>query len=439
MSRKYAFFKGALILTLTGVISRCIGFGSRIFLSQAFGAEGLGLYQLIFPVFALIYSFTTTGIETAISRSTSSKFALGKYQEARHFLFVSTTFSFALSMFATFLLQQNAALISTQFLGDSRTYKLLLIMSYTFPFASVHSCIIGYFLGQKKTAIPALTQLTEQFTRVLSIVLLYYIYLSQGRSTDISLAVIGLVVGDMIATIFTLLHITKHQRHLPPIHMNLNLYFLNLKELLPIAGPLTANRVILNLLRSIEAISIPLKLQEYGNTLQEALSTYGVLTGMALPCLLFPTAITSSVSALLLPTVAEIQALNNKKEIKLVVQKTLKYCFLLGFACLISFFIFSDMIGNLLFHNAEAGSFLKVLAWLCPFLYLNTTLLSIVNGLGHPTVTFILNSLSLLLRIGCIYFFIPIFGIYGYLCSLLFSEIFVTVGCLVTFRKLCIV
>ena len=49
MSQKHLLIKGTLILTLTGFITKIIGFLYRIFLSQVIGAQGMGIYQLIFP------------------------------------------------------------------------------------------------------------------------------------------------------------------------------------------------------------------------------------------------------------------------------------------------------------------------------------------------------------------------------------------------------
>lgn len=439
MSRKKKFIIGTFILTLTGIISRIIGFAYRIFISKTFGAEALGLYQLIFPIYALCYAFSTAGIETAIARTVASKIALDQKKESKSFLLSSMILSLFLSCLCTVILHQYALQISTYFLQDIRTYQLILLLSYAFPFASIHGCVIGYYLGLKQTTIPAIAQLLEQSSRVISVMLIYYIYTSQQISCDISIAVIGLIIGEIVSSVFVIFYVTQKKESVFNIPLPLHSFSKNLRELLPHATPLTANRVTLNILHSIEAVSLPLMLQAFGLSTSEALSTYGALIGMALPCLLFPTALTSSISAMLLPTVSEIQARNNKKEIRLVVSKTIQSCTLLGFTCLISFFIFSDTIGLLLFNNAQVGSFLKVLAWLCPFMYLNTTLLAIMNGLGKPLTTFFLNVTSLFIRIGCIYCLIPNIGIYGYLFGLLISQIFITIGSLTTFRKLCIV
>lgn len=437
MSRKRTFIKGAFILTITGILSRCIGFSYRIFLSQTFGAEGLGLYQLIFPVYALCFALSTAGIETAIARTVSTKVALNQHERAKSFLLTGMLLSLSLSIFCMIGLQHYAQQISTFFLNDARTYDLLLILSYAFPFASVHSCITGYYLGLKQTTIPSSSQLIEQVFRVGSIYCIYNICLANGLECNISLAVIGLLLGEVISSAYSVFCITGKKHHLFSTLLTKKIVSENLHDLLPLAIPLTATRIILNLLQSIEAVSIPSQLQIHGLSSSEALTVYGVLIGMALPCLLFPTALTSAVSSMLLPTVAEIQALNSKKEIKQIITKTTQYCTLLGLFCLISFFVFSDTIGILLFQNEEVGDYLKVLAWLCPFLYLNTNLLTIINGLGKVNSTFILNVTGLLIRISCIYFLIPNIGITGYLWGLLVSQIFITSGCTIILRKFC--
>lgn len=439
MSRKQTFIKGTFILTITGILSRCIGFAYRIFISQNFGAEGLGLYQLITPVFALCYAFSTAGIETSIARTISAKVSLHEYKKAKSFLLTSMLLSLSLSIICTIALQYFAEPISTIFLKDSRTYELLIILSYTFPFASIHSCITGYYMGLKQTVIPSLSQLLEQFFRVGSIFLLYNLCLANGLNCSISLAVIGLLIGEIASTCFSVFFATRRKDSIFSTELDFSSIKDNLKELFPMATPLTANRLVLNILSSIEAVSIPIQLQVFGYSSSEAITIYGILLGMALPCILFPTALTSAVSSMLLPTVAESQAQNNKKEIQQLVTKATQYCTFLGLFCLISFFIFSDLIGIFLFQNTQVGFYIKALAWLCPFLYLNNNLLTILNGLGKPTLTFTLNVCSLLIRIGSIFLLVPTVGILGYLLGLLVSQIFITVGTNIIFRKLCII
>ena len=111
MSRKQTIIRGTIILTITGFLSRFMGFFYRIFLSRTFGEEGVGLYQLIFPVYALCYSLTTAGIETAISRTVARKVSLGKEREAREFLLTGLSLSFFLACICMIVMQKNAAFL----------------------------------------------------------------------------------------------------------------------------------------------------------------------------------------------------------------------------------------------------------------------------------------------------------------------------------------
>ncbi len=177
--------------------------------------------------------------------------------------------------------------------------------------------------------------------------------------------------------------------------------------LMALAFPLMGNRLVLNLLQSLEAVFIPDRLNMFGLTGSEALSVYGVLTGMALPFILFPSAITNSLSVMLLPAVAEAQALGNSARIRRTIAMALRYSLYMGILCIGVFTIFGDSLGRIVFHNASAGDFITTLAWLCPFMYLATTMGSVLNGLGETRLTFVHNVLALLLRLAFVVFLIP--------------------------------
>lgn len=426
MSVKRTILKGTFILTITGFATRFMGFFYRIFLSHTFGEEGVGLYQLIFPVYALCFSLTSAGIETALARCVAKRASVGKKKEARKLLFTAIALSVSLSVIVMLLLQSYAGLIAEQFLQETRCSDLLIILSYAFPFASVHSCIVGYYLGLKETGIPAFSQLIEQLVRILSVYLFYLIGTRSGAEFGISIAVGGLIAGEIASSMFCLKIITKKTpvcQRLAKRIAELPKYLTFAGELFLLSAPLTASRVLLNLLQSIEAVSIPLKLQSHGMTVSQSLSIYGVLTGMALPCVLFPSAITNSVSTMLLPTVAEAQTLKREQQMKNIIQKSVCCCVLLGSLCCILLLLSGQWIGFHIFNSRYAGDYIVTLAWMCPFLYANTTLISIINGIGKTTLSFLINTFSLILRILSVFYCIPVFGIEGYLLGLLASQL----------------
>lgn len=433
MSVKRTILKGTFILTITGFATRFMGFFYRIFLSHTFGEEGVGLYQLIFPVYALCFSLTCAGIETALARCVAKRASTGKKKEAKMLLSTSIALSVSLSVIVMLLLQNHAELIAARFLQEERCVNLLIILSYAFPFASVHSCIVGYYLGLKETKIPAFSQLIEQLVRILSVYLFYLIGMKNGTKFGISIAVGGLIAGEIASSMFCLKTISKKEtvcRCLTKKSTALTEYTAFAGELFLLSAPLTASRVLLNLLQSVEAVSIPLKLQSHGLSVSQSLSIYGVLTGMALPCVLFPSAITNSISTMLLPTVAEAQTLNRGRQMRNIIQKSVCCCVLLGSLCCIILLATGQWIGHFIFNSRSAGDYIVTLAWMCPFLYANTTLISIINGIGKTALSFLINTFSLILRIFSVFYCIPLLGIEGYLLGLLFSQLAAFVLCI---------
>ena len=435
---------GTVILTLTGLVSRFIGFFYRIFLSNVFGAEGMGLYQLISPVLALSFSLTVSGIQTAISKYVASETSTRDYKSSFRTLWTGFLLAMALSVICALGIYVYAEPIAANLLLEERTAPLLRIIALSIPMASVHSCINGYFYGIRKTGIPAFSQLAEQVCRVGSVYLIYFICQKQRLTPTISFAVVGLVIGvsaSMIVSVVAILARAhqvfpalsfSHCRAAQPFSSVVSVYRRITGQLLQLAVPLSANRLVLNLLQSVEAIYIPNRLMAYGLSNADALSVYGVLTGMSLPLILFPSAITNSISVLLLPVVSEADANGNQTTVRRAIFTSIRCCILLGFFCTALFLVFGRLAGQLLFHSELAGSFILTLSFLCPFMYIASMLNSILNGLGKTIQTFLFSVVSLLLRLLFVFFAIPSFGIQGYLWGMLASQMLQTLLCTIS-------
>ena len=257
----------------------------------------------------------------------------------------------------------------------------------------------------------------------------------------INFAVVGLVIGESASTIVSLIAVRAHFVHVVPggygslLKPQLSAYTKIARNLLTLAIPLSLNRIIINFLQSVEAIFIPNRLMRYGYDNATALGIYGVLTGMSLPLILFPSAITNSICVLLLPIVSEADAAENIGTIKKAVHKSIRYGFLLGVIFTVFFLFFGKFLGNLLYQSALAGSFIIVLSFLCPLMYIASTLSSILNGLGKTGLTFIYSMISLLVRLIFVFFGIPLWGIHGYLWGLLVSQAVQTILCMFAVRK----
>lgn len=414
---------GTLLLTLTGFISRVLGFFYRIFLSNTIGAEGMGIYQLIFPIYGLCNALGTASIQTSISRYVASERSKSSSNGAKATLhaglFLSVSISGLLALFVYFA----AAPIAIHFLKEERCIPLLRIMAISLPIGAIHTSINGYYYGMQKASVPAFSQLAEQIIRVFSVFLLVNVSIQNDYQITPTLAVYGLLLGEAASVLYCLMALSLHKTETLHQSCRFPTCRQQMHRILTLAIPLSMNRFMLSLLQSVEAVFIPSKLRSFGLTVTEALEVYGVFSGMALPFILFPSALTNSISVMLLPMVANAQSKKDQRQIDRTSSLGIQCSIFIGILCTGIFLAYGYEMGLLVFHSPAAGSFIRTLAWLCPFLYLSTTVGSILNGLEKTGITFFHNMVALAIRILFVLFCIPEFGILGYLWGLLASQL----------------
>ena len=199
------FIKGTLILTLTGLVSRLMGFFYRIFLSHTIGAQGVGIYQLTLPVHAIVLAACCMGIQAAISRLCASFTALGKEKESRDALLLGTFLSMALCGLLSFLVYWNADFVASALLKEPRTTVLLRFLAFSFPFAALHSCVNSFYYARKTTGIPAFILLLEQTSRIGSTYVIYLILISQKKEITPVIAAGGALFSELTATVACML------------------------------------------------------------------------------------------------------------------------------------------------------------------------------------------------------------------------------------------
>ena len=171
----HPFIKGALVLTAAGLITRILGFFYKIFLVSLIGAEGIGLYQMVFPLYMLCVSLASSGISTAISRFTAERLPVEGPGKARSLFLTGLAMALSFSLLIALPLYVLAKPAAVWYLGEERCLPLLRIMALSIPFEVLHGCVNAYMIGQKKTGFPALSQLLEQSVRIGATWLLYQV------------------------------------------------------------------------------------------------------------------------------------------------------------------------------------------------------------------------------------------------------------------------
>lgn len=412
---KSTLAKGTIVLTAAGLITRVLGFFYRIWLSDHLGSELLGIYQMIFPISGVCYTIYASGIQTAISKVTAERRA------SVSVFFHGLSISLFLSLLLSFLLYEGAPFLAARFLFEERTITPLRILSFMFPFSAVSACCNGYYYGKSNSRFPAISQLSEQILRIACAYLIVFTLHSISFSCE--LAVLVLVIGEAVSAFISICSLLITECRGKRNAMRTSSFSKEgYQSILVLALPLGFHRLIINLLHSFEATLVPFTLQQSGMAKSAAISTYGILNGMAFPFIYFPTALTSSLAVLLLPVVSKAKKEENFSYLRKVIRLSLFFSCFLGAFCTVFFLLTGDMLGNLVFHEPIAGSYLKILAWLCPFLYVSSTLSSILNGLGKVYQTFCISVISLAIKIAILILFVPSYGMVAYFLSLLISQ-----------------
>jgi len=444
---------GALILTLAGVATRILGFAYRIYMSNLMGAEGMGLYQLIMPVYALAWSISCAGFNTTVSKLTAQERAKGEYGNMSRMLRQSVAITTVLGLLLSAMLYFGAEFLAVNFFGDMRTLLPLRILSFAFPFMAAGTCMRGYFIGLQEAKIPAINQVLEQIVRMVIVYLLAARFVPRGLEYAAAVALFAIVVEEIFSCVFVFAAYRwrkkrgkqktgerssplrkPHTAYAPhtervgancvrpqnnktrPTLSSIQIFTL----IMCMALPLTGNRVAGSLLSAWENVLIPSRLQMFGLSAAEAISEFGRITGMAMPLIFFPTAVLTALSVTLVPAVSEAVTSKDLRGVSTIASKSLLFAAITGMGAAALFIFFSHELG-LAIYNQPLGLMLKLLGIMCPFIYMQIVISGVLNGLGCQMFIFRNSLISSAISIGFIYVFVPQFGLTGYIFGWLVS------------------
>nr|WP_307989399.1 polysaccharide biosynthesis protein [uncultured Niameybacter sp.] len=422
---KKALITGTIILTLTSLATKVLGFIFRIYMSNIMGAEGVGLYQLIFPIYMLIWATSSAGISLAVSKKVAEHTAHGRHADGLRTLKSALLLSVSIATLMSGFIFVTAPWVATHYIHEPRTALGLRYLFVCVPFMATACCIRGYFQGRQEMAVSGLAQVVEQIARMAIIFLFAGLYIPKGIEYACALGALGLCVGEFCSAFFTFTMLQFKKRKLP--HSKVTLPYSNIiGTLITISIPITANRFLTSALSSIENILIPIQLQKYGMSSGDALGIYGMFSGMALPLLFFPSMVTMSISTALVPAISEAVAKKNTRVLHKTVSKSIQYSAVIGIGSCALFLTLGNEIAMACYGRPEVGELLRYLAIICPFLYLRDILTGMLNGLGLQRLTFKGNSIASIICIILILFLVPKMGIIGFVIALLIQSTLVS-------------
>ena len=430
--KKVLFLKNAAVLTVTSLILRTIGIFFRVWITGQIGAEGIGLYQVVFSVYVLASTFATSGICTAVTRIITERLAEGDKKGVEKTLKTSVLLCLLIAFVTILTIFLFSGPISKYLIKDERAEISLKILCLSLPFIGVCSVIRGYFLARRKSLQPSFAQIFEQLLRILVIVFLVGKVAPYGIAWTSAAVMAGDSVSEMVGAAFLYLSYLADKKHIKHEKDSGGGIF---KEILRIATPISAGRYLHTALRTAENLLTPICLSKYKKTSMGGLEQFGMVKGMAIPLLLFPASILSSISTLLVTEITESLQKGNKKGVSLSSEKVIYITSIFSFLISGIFFSGANQIGNLVYGSKEVGYLIRALSPLVPFMYLDLICDGILKGLDGQKMLFKTSVTDSAVRVILVLLLVPRFGMSGFLGVMLFSNVYTAVAAVVKIVK----
>lgn len=410
-------------MIISSLILQIIRLIFGIYVSNTITTEALGVFQLIMVTYMFGITLASSGVNIACTRVISEEFAFGNDFGVKKASKQCIKISLVLSLIASFIFYINSDFIVKYCFESRVSSNIVYLICIALPLISVCSAISGYFVAVRRVAKTVVGQFLEQISKIIATIILFNQYASSGDLESICFALIlGDVISEVVAFTYSIIIYV----------FDMNYHFSNLKSssassflsrIFRILVPVAFTSYIKSGLSTVKQLIIPSSLRKNGRNLEEALSDYGIISGMAMPIVMFPASFLIAVAGLLIPEFSRYYVKEDYKKIKLYTDKLLIGTFLFSLVLTIFFWIFGDNIGNAIYHNNEVGQYIKLFSLLIPFMYADIIIDNILKGLDAQTNVMFINIIDLVVSTIFIFFFVPILGIKGYILSIFISEI----------------
>lgn len=376
---------GVLLLTVLGILSQLLGFGYRVILSRLVGAEVMGLYQLVMPVYSVLLSLSAVGLTAAMSNLTSQYLARNNRRAVGQLRNTSLALFFLLLLPVGTVVILASDAISVSILGDARTQLGLILLVPCVALTGVENIHKHCFYGAEQVVPPAVVELLEQFIRTGAVLGLLVLFLPQYPERVVGLIVAGMVICEVFSAGALLLLYRRHFTRRTPSGPGES-GRVRRRRIGAIALPVAANALLGNLIGAANSTLIPRKLVEGGMARGDAIAQLGVVCGMTLPMLALPTVFLGPLSLVLVPRLARASALNRPVEVRRLVSRAMGTVSVLTLPTMAWMVVFGADLGRLLFHQEGVGTYLLPLALVMTMSCFCSVLGAALNGVGRQKV-----------------------------------------------------
>ncbi|MGL5718507.1 MAG: oligosaccharide flippase family protein [Paraclostridium sp.] len=407
-----------IVLFISNLIVRVLGFFYKIFLSNNIPEVQLGIYHLVFHFLMICIAITTTGIPTSLSCLIAHKKTSTNNNSSTTYFVSALYLAFIISIVISLFVGFNNKYIASTVLHNSNLYIFVLAICPAIVVITLSNILRGYYYGIKKVNAPAISQILEQLVKILFV---YLVVKNTNNPLTISLsAIIGISISECASLIFMTFNLSFYHNFSNRYTLDIKEFIYSSYETIKMALPITCNRMSSIILNSVSSMIIPSRLVLSGMTYHSALGVYGVISGMVSPFIFLPFMLVSALVVNLIPSISIEVGKKNYVGIRRKVYYSFSLTLVMGLLCSIIFYFFGETICLYIFNSKSAGIYLKYMCLVPLFMGLNHIISAILHAIGKEYLSSGIGIVSILVQTIVLYFTIsiPQLNIYAYIITL---------------------
>lgn len=397
-------------MAVAGIVVKIIGSLNWIFVSRVLGGEGIGLYQMAFPIYLLALSVSTAGVPVAISIITAEKVAIKDILGAKRIFRISLLLmavTGAVFSLATYF--GAGLLIEYRFIRDPRAYYSVAALAPAIFFVTILASSRGYLQGWQRMTPTAVSQIAEQILRVITMILFANLLLPRGLEFAAAGASLGAFAGAVAGLIVLVYYHIKLERDIErqysdhlvavPKEMQESSWKI-IKRIFTLALPVSATSVMLPVVANLDLMIVPARLEVAGYSVAQATELFGYLTGMAVPLINLATILTASLAVSIVPAISEAKALGDKVRSFQQAAAAMRISNMISFPAFVIIFVLDTQISELIYSAAGAGPTVRVLSTSIVLLGIHQVTTGVLQGLGHTSIPMINMIIAAIAKVG---------------------------------------
>lgn len=394
------FLKGTLILTVSSIVVKVIGSLNWIILSRVLGGEGIGLYQMGFPIYLMAITLSSAGIPVAISIITAEKLAQKDFLGAKRVFNVSLRLLFVTGLvFASALFFGAHWLIDNHWIRDSRAYYSIIALAPAVFFVTFLASFRGYLQGWQIMTPTAASEIVEQLMRVVTMIVFANMFMPHGLAYAAGGASMGAGVGAFCALLVLMWFYGRLKQKLKADLQQQNPLATResaraiISRLLRLALPVSMSSLMLPVVANLDLLIVPQRLEAAGFHISQATEFFGYLTGMAVPLINLATIFTAAMTISLVPAISESRALNDVFGIRAKTRTAFRVALIITCPCFVGMYFLAEKIAALIYNAPGAADAIQTMSVGILLLGLHQISTGILQGLGRtssPVINMIL-------------------------------------------------